>query len=112
MGIPLNKAYRMSLPLVSDGRVTQSLWQHHTEPLTERNKQRYQNRGKTVILLKIFLAEEWLSQPELWTLSFVLRFFSSYTVWRIITAQPCLFPGKGALTPRHKNSETEASSPY
>ena len=54
MGILLNKAYRMSLPLVSDGRVTQSLWQHHTEPLTERNKQRYQNRGKTVILLNIF----------------------------------------------------------
>lgn len=54
MGMPLNKAYRMSLSLVSDGRVTQSLWQHHTEPLTERNKQRYQNRGKTVILLKIF----------------------------------------------------------
>lgn len=54
MGMPLNKAYRMSLPLVSDGRVTQSLWQHHTEPLTERNKQRYQNRGKNVILLKIF----------------------------------------------------------
>ena len=102
MGVPLNKAYRMSLSLVSDGRVTQSLWPHHTEPLTERNKQRYQNRGKTVILLKIFLAEEWLSQPELWTLSFVLRFFSSYTVWRIITVQPCLFPGKGSLTLRHK----------
>ena len=54
MGIPLNKAYRMSLPLVSYNRVTQSLWQHHTEPLTKRNKQRYQNRGKTVILLNIF----------------------------------------------------------
>ena len=49
--MPLNKAYRMSLPLVSDGRVTQSLWQHQTEPLTERNKQQYQNRGKTVIIL-------------------------------------------------------------
>ena len=54
MGMPLNKAYRMSLSLVSYNRVTQSLWPHHTEPLTERNKQRYQNRGKTVILLKIF----------------------------------------------------------
>ena len=46
MGMPLNKAYRMSLSLVSDSRVTQSLWQHHTEPLTKRNKQRYQNRGE------------------------------------------------------------------
>lgn len=46
MGMPLNKAYRMSLSLVSDGRVTQSLWPHHTEPLTKRNKQRYQNRGE------------------------------------------------------------------
>ena len=54
MGIPLNKAYRMSLSLVSYNRVTQSLWQHHTEPLTERNKQRYQNRGKTVILFENF----------------------------------------------------------
>ena len=54
MGVPLNKAYRMSLSLVSDSRVTQSLWQHHTEPLTERNKQRYQNRGKTVILFENF----------------------------------------------------------
>ena len=54
MGMPLNKAYRMSLSLVSDDRITQSLWQHHTEPLTERNKQRYQNRGETVILLKNF----------------------------------------------------------
>ena len=44
--MPLNKAYRMSLPLVSYNRVTLSLWQHHTEPLTKRNKQRYQNRGK------------------------------------------------------------------
>ena len=55
--MPLNKAYRMSLPLVSDGRVTQSLWQHHTEPLTERNKQRYQNRGKTVILFENFSSQ-------------------------------------------------------
>ncbi len=54
MGVPLNKAYRMSLPLVSDGRVTQSLWPHHTEPLTERNKQRYQNRGENVILFENF----------------------------------------------------------
>ena len=52
--MPLNKAYRMSLPLVSDSHVTLSLWPHHTEPLTKRNKQRYQNRGKNVILLKIF----------------------------------------------------------
>ena len=44
--MPLNKAYRMSLSLVSDSRVTQSLWPHHTEPLTKRNKQRYQNRGE------------------------------------------------------------------
>ena len=54
MGMPLNKAYRMSLSLVSDGRVTQSLWPHHTEPLTERNKQRHQNRGENVILFENF----------------------------------------------------------
>lgn len=52
--MPLNKAYRMSLPLVSYSRVTQSLWPHHTEPLTERNKQRYQNRVKNVILFENF----------------------------------------------------------
>ena len=52
--MPLNKAYRMSLSLVSDSRVTQSLWPHHTEPLTERNKQQYQNRGKNVILFENF----------------------------------------------------------
>ena len=52
--MPLNKAYRMSLPLVSYNRVTQSLWPHHTEPLTERNKQRYQNRVKNVILFENF----------------------------------------------------------
>ena len=66
MGIPLNKAYRMSLPLVSDGRVTQSLWPHHTEPLTERNKQQYQNRGKNVILLKIF-PRGGMAVPSLYT---------------------------------------------
>ena len=64
--MPLNKAYRMSLSLVSYNRVTQSLWPHHTEPLTERNKQRYQNRGKNVILLKIF-PHRGMTVPSLYT---------------------------------------------